>query len=74
MKIKVNPDITVRDILELKEHGMLTVNREYQRGEKWKTHQMQMFMDSMLRGYSAPAFYFHEKTLQEGRKQSILRS
>ena len=70
MKIKVNPDITVKDILELKEHGMLTVNREYQRGEKWKTHQMQMFMDSMLRGYSAPAFYFHEKTKLAGGKKA----
>ncbi|MGQ4808654.1 hypothetical protein NKDENANG_02042 [Candidatus Entotheonellaceae bacterium PAL068K] len=65
MDIKIKTDMTLQELCELKENGMLKVNHEYQRGERWTPNQKQMFIDSLLRGYSAPAFYFH-KTERHG--------
>lgn len=60
MKIKVNTERTVREIIELKRAGFLKVNPEYQRGLRWDDMQKRMFIDSIFRGYSIPAFYFHK--------------
>ena len=60
MKINVNSDWTVGDLIELEQERSLRVNHEYQRGLRWTTSQKQMFIDSIFRGYSIPAFYFHK--------------
>lgn len=60
MEIVVNADWTVGDLIDLEQEGSLRVNHEYQRGLRWTTSQKQMFMDSIFRGYSIPAFYFHK--------------
>ena len=60
MEIVVNGDWTVGDLIDLEQEGSLRVNREYQRGLRWTISQKQMFIDSIFRGYSIPAFYFHK--------------
>ena len=62
MEIVVNSDLTVGDLIDLEQEGSLRVNHEYQRGQRWTTSQKQMFIDSIFRGYSIPAFYFHKTT------------
>lgn len=61
MKVKVLAHQTVGDLIDLKRNGILKVNYEYQRGLRWTNVQKQMFIDSVFRGYSIPAFYFHKK-------------
>jgi len=39
--------------------GHMRVNREYQRGLTWTIPQKQGLIDSLLRGYEIPVFYFH---------------
>ncbi len=41
--------------------GDLRVNREYQRGPRWRESQQQALIDSLLRGYDVPLFYVHLK-------------
>lgn len=62
MEISVNQEWTVGDLIEFEKEGALRVNHEYQRGLRWTTSQNQMFIDSVFRGYSIPAFYFHKTT------------
>ena len=62
MEIDVNIDWTVGDLIDYKKEGSLRVNHEYQRGLRWSTSQKQMFIDSIFREYSIPAFYFHKTT------------
>ena len=50
---------TVGELVSEYENGQLTPNPEYQRGSVWKQHQQQMLVDSILRGYHLPVFYFH---------------
>ena len=61
MEVRVLTDRTVGDLIDLKSNLILQVNREYQRGLRWSKSQKQMFIDSIYRGYSIPAFYFHKK-------------
>ena len=59
--MKVNNQIwTVGDLIDHDKEGSLRVNHEYQRGLRWTISQKQMFIDSIFRGYSIPAFYFHK--------------
>ena len=37
-------------------------NPEYQRGSTWRRRQQQLLIDSVLRGYPLPRFYFEQKT------------
>jgi len=37
-------------------------NPEYQRGSQWKRRQQQLLIDSILRGYPLPRFYFEKKS------------
>ncbi len=53
--------ITVKDLLELRKNGMLTVNPEYQRGAVWTEAQQKRLIDSVLRGYPLPLIYLHHK-------------
>ena len=60
MDVKVDNDWTVDDLIEYEKENVLKVNHEYQRGLRWSTSQKQLFIDSIFRGYSIPAFYFHK--------------
>ena len=61
MDIKTETQWTVHDLIDNRRKKILHVNHEYQRGQRWNTMQKRMFIDSILRGYSVPAFYFHRK-------------
>lgn len=60
METKPETSWTVGELIKIKEGSMLRVNPEYQRGLRWSDFQKQMFIDSIMRGYSIPAFYLHE--------------
>ena len=60
MQIKVESEWTVGDLIELQREKFLRVNHEYQRGLRWTDIQKRMFIDSIFRGYSIPAFYLHK--------------
>ena len=62
MKIEPNIDYTIENLIEAKKKDFLKINPEYQRGAVWKKPQKQLLIDSIMRGYSVPAFYFHKKT------------
>ncbi|MDD9852082.1 MAG: DUF262 domain-containing protein [Gammaproteobacteria bacterium] len=61
MQIEVLTRETIQWLMGLKKNEFLKVNHEYQRAPVWKKHQEQMFIDSVFRGYSIPAFYFHHQ-------------
>lgn len=44
----------------------LSVNHEYQRAPRWERRQKQLLIDSLLRGYPLPLFYFHKKYRHHG--------
>ena len=69
MEIK-SETITVRDLLELKKNSMLTVNPEYQRAAVWKEDQNRKLIDSVMRRYPLPLFYFHHKVRNIAGMQS----
>ena len=58
---------TIREILSEAKNGVLAPNPEYQRGPVWTTRQRQMLIDSLMRGFHLPLFYFHEINV-EGRR------
>lgn len=60
MEIK-SETITVRNLLALKTNSMLTVNPEYQRAAVWSEGQEKKLIDSVMRCYPLPLFYFHHK-------------
>ncbi|MCY4289231.1 MAG: DUF262 domain-containing protein [Aestuariivita sp.] len=63
MNMKVTSKIknwNVGQLIEYEKEKTLRVNSEYQRGLRWTTSQKQMFIDSIFRGYSIPAFYLHK--------------
>ena len=73
MQVDPKTDYTIRKLVDLWKGDILRVNPEYQRGEKWNRFQQQFFIDSVLRGYPVPAFYFHDKkTEKHGRRQEFL--
>jgi len=49
----------VSEIIEFKKRGLLLVNEEYQRGCVWSLRQEKLLIDSVLREYPIPKFYFH---------------
>lgn len=53
--------ISIRDLLALKKNNMLTVNPEYQRAAVWTESQQKKLIDSVMRCYPLPLFYFHHK-------------
>lgn len=60
MQVNVLTDWNIRGLIELQRDQILRVNHEYQRGLRWTETQKCMFIDSIFRGYSIPAFYFHK--------------
>lgn len=61
MQIRIESEWTVGQLIEFEREQVLRVNHEYQRGLRWTETQKRMFIDSIFRGYSVPAFYFHKK-------------
>lgn len=61
MRMELDTALTVGDLIDLKINNVLRVNHEYQRGLRWTDVQKRMFLDSIFRNYSIPAFYFHVK-------------
>lgn len=61
MDIRVESEWTVGQLIDFEGEQILRVNHEYQRGLRWTEMQKRMFIDSIFRGYSIPAFYFHKK-------------
>lgn len=59
MKVDIERDWTVGRLIELRHEQILRVDHEYQRGLRWTEVQKCMFIDSIFRDYSVPAFYFH---------------
>ena len=54
--------------------GLLLFPGEYQRGKAWSKSQKQLFVDSVLRGYAIPAFYFHwdgDRRTRRGERQDL---
>ena len=66
MKVSVLTDWNLRQLIELQRHQILRVNHEYQRGLRWTEIQKCMFIDSIFRGYSIPAFYLHMEKVESG--------
>lgn len=58
MKSELKPRI-LQNLIEAYRDKFLKTNSEYQRGLKWTPPQRQGLIDSILRGYQLPLFYFH---------------
>ena len=69
MEIK-SESITIRDLLALRKNNMLTVNPEYQRAAVWAESQQKKLIDSVMRCYPLPLFYFHHKVRNIAGMQS----
>lgn len=55
---------SIGQLLEVRGYKtMLVVNDEYQRGDVWTESQQQMLIDSILRGFHLPLFYFRLKEI-----------
>ena len=66
MEISVETNWAIGELIDFQKKQVLRVNHEYQRGLRWTDMQKRMFIDSIFRGYSIPAFYFHKKTVSSG--------
>lgn len=53
--------IKIKELIDLKQNNMLTVNPEYQRGAVWKDPQQKKLIDSVFRSYPLPLIYLHHK-------------
>ena len=65
MEIDIKTDKPVSELISAKKESSLRVNHEYQRGARWTEFQKQMFIDSIMRAYSIPAFYFMKLNTEE---------
>ena len=61
MQVSTEKEWTVGELIENQRQQILCVDHEYQRGLRWTDMQKRMFIDSIFRGYSVPAFYFHKR-------------
>jgi hypothetical protein len=52
-------NLTIRQLLSLRENNMLAVNSEYQRGAVWSEAQQKRLIDSVMREYPLPLIYLH---------------
>jgi hypothetical protein len=65
-------ETTVRKLMEWKKKRLLLINDEYQRGAVWTLRQEKLLIDSIMRGYPIPQFYFHFiKTEAEGLRACV---
>ena len=64
--------VKIGDMIARHKTGMIRADPEYQRGVVWTPKQMSMLVDSVLRGYSLPLFYFrHVKTPIPGTDSDV---
>ena len=56
--LEPEPEMTVQTIVDALARKSITINAEYQRGRAWKPDQQKVLLDSVLRGYPLPRFYF----------------
>ena len=59
MNYQVCTHWNVLDLLRMQRKEQLKPPPEFQRGPKWSGTQKKLYIDSLLRGYPSPAFYFH---------------
>jgi hypothetical protein len=66
--------LTIRALTDAWINNSIRPNPEYQRGSSWRRRQQQLLVDSVLRGYSLPRFYFQQKISTDplGHKQVSL--
>src|ERR1035437_7941873 len=59
--MKVNESLsalTMKNVVDGLRRRSITPNPEYQRGRAWKPDQQKLLVDSVMRGYPLPRFYF----------------
>jgi hypothetical protein len=62
MRIAEKPTVlTIGDLTRSWINNSIRPNPEYQRGSTWGQRQQQLLVDSVLRGYPLPRFYFQQK-------------
>ena len=54
-------DMKISELCELFEADMMKANSEYQRGIVWNESQQKKLIDSLMRGYTLPLIYLHDK-------------
>lgn len=70
--MKTTPETwTIHEIVTEADNGALTANPEYQRGLVWTNYQKQMLIDSLMRDYHLPVFYFEKKETESSRSKTI---
>lgn len=66
MRVASDPQTLTIDLLTAAWlNNSIRPNPEYQRGSTWKLRQQQLLVDSVLRGYPLPRFYFEQKVSQD---------
>jgi hypothetical protein len=66
MRVAPEPTtLTVENLTAAWLNNSIRPNPEYQRGSAWKRRQQQLLIDSVLRGYPLPRFYFEQKTTSD---------
>lgn len=56
----------IKELVDLFTGNFMIVNSEYQRGVVWTDAQQKRLIDSLMRGYTLPLIYLHEKREQIG--------
>ena len=59
MRSELLENATIGQVIDWQEKGLLRINSEYQRGAVWSLRQEKLLIDSILRKYPIPQFYFH---------------
>lgn len=59
MKVREpQPQLSLQAVVDGLQRRSITANPEYQRGRAWKPDQQKLLVDSVLRGYPLPRFFF----------------
>lgn len=58
-------ELTIGALTESWINNSIRPNPEYQRGSTWSPRQQQLLIDSVLRGYPLPRFYFERKSSRD---------
>lgn len=66
--------LTIEALTDSWMNSSVRPNPEYQRGSTWRLRQQQLLIDSVLRGYPLPRFYFERRTSRDalGNEQTGL--
>jgi hypothetical protein len=58
MKLQLRHELPLTNVVEGWKRRSIRPNPEYQRGRAWSLDQRRLLIDSALRGYPLPRFYF----------------